>query len=309
MDAGESCFAIWEQTMTMSNRILKTIASTALVAGIGATSMAANAGQVLSAPTVKSAITLDGQTGDWNSVPGITVALAGEGRVQSVEMKAAVHGDTIYVLAVWNDTTQDILHKPYKWDDAEGKYRRTKQFEDRFAISLKMSGDFSANKIDGSAFEADVWHWKASRSNPAGIAHDKMWKVSKEPFPRAKQFKISNGKTVYLARRSDKGDRLYKPSSYETKQNTVMPRYVVNLSPKGSIADVRAKGVWRDGRWFLELARKLNTGHTDDAVIAAKGTIEIAVAAFNGVDGRRHSVSEKMMLRTGGRGMRQQTQQ
>lgn len=295
--------------MTISSRIFKIIASTALVAGIGTTSMSANAGQVLSAPTVKSPITLDGQTGDWNSVPGITVALSGKGGVQSVEMKAAVHGDTIYVLAVWDDATQDILHKPYKWDDARGKYRRTKQLEDRLAISLKMSGDFSANKIDGSAFEADVWHWKASRSNPAGVAHDKMWKVSGNPFPRAKQFKMANGKTVYLARRSDKGDRLYQPSSYDTKQKAVMPRYVVNLSPKGSIADVRAKGVWRDGRWFLELARKLNTGHADDAVISAKGAIEIAVAAFNGVDGRHHSVSEQMTLQTGGRGMRQQAQQ
>ena len=46
-----------------------------------------------------------------------------------------------------------------------------------------------------------------------------------------------------------------------------------------------------------------DTGHDDDAVIPSAGTIELAVALFDGVshnvvDGGSHSVSEKLILRT-----------
>jgi hypothetical protein len=99
---------------------------------------------------------------------------------------------------------------------------------------------------------------------------------------------------------SDDGDRLYKPLKYDAKQDDVMPRYQVNMTAQGSIADVQAKGVWRNGRWYLEMARKLDTGNADDAVIPAAGNIEIAVAAFNHIGGKNHSVSEKLVLTTGG---------
>ena len=54
------------------------------------------------------------------------------------------------------------------------------------------------------------------------------------------------------------------------------------------------------------MSRALDTGHADDAVIPASGTIEIAVAVFDGVafnvvDGGQHSVSRKLLLRTSGR--------
>lgn len=77
-----------------------------------------------------------------------------------------------------------------------------------------------------------------------------------------------------------------------------MPRYKVNMAAEGSIADVKVRGVWRDGRWYLELARKLDTGHGDDAVIPAAGTIEISFAVSNGTTGGDHSVSTKYMLNT-----------
>ncbi len=262
----------------------------------------ANASQALIASTAPQEITLDGNTADWDGVAGIMVPLSGKGGVNSVEMRAAIKDGRIYVLAIWDDSSQNILHKPYKWNEGAGEYKKDKQKEDRFALSLRMSGTFSASKIDGSPFEADVWHWKASRSNPAGIAHDKMWKVSKKPFEKAKEWPTPNGGVVYLARISDEGDRLYKPVKYSVKRDDIMSRYEVNLTASGSIADVQAKGVWRNGRWYLEMARDLDTGHSDDAAIPASGSIEIAVAAFNNVDGRKHSVSEVLTLRTYGSG-------
>ena len=271
-------------------------------AGLAGFSTSATAGEILTAATTSQTITLDGDSADWNGIEGITVPLTGKGGVDSVELRAVIKDGRIYVLAIWDDSSENRLHKPYKWNESAGKYKKDRQKEDRFAISLHMSGSFSANKIDGSPFEADIWHWKASRSDPAGIAHDKWWKVSKEPFEKAKEWPTPDGGVTYVARISDTGDRLYKPVKYETKQDDLMPRYDVNLNAAGSIADVAAKGVWRDGRWVLEMSRDLDTGNADDAVIPASGSIDIAIAAFNNVDGRKHSVSEVLTLRTGGSG-------
>ena len=238
---------------------------------------AAQAGGDLYAPTVDHEMVLDGNVDDWTDVPGTTVPLRGDGGVASVDIKWAIRGGRIYMLAVWADSTENILHKPYKWNEADKAYAKTKDKEDRFAVSLRMSGDFSHNKLSGAEFVADVWHWKASRSNPAGLAHDKWWKVSSRPFKKGEEFETPDGKKIYMGRMSDKGDKLYKSRKFDTKQEDIMSRYVVNMSAQGSIADVQAKGVWRDGYWYLEMARDLDTGNSDDAVIPASGQIAIAL--------------------------------
>lgn len=262
----------------------------------------ASAQTVVEAVPLPGPIQVDGDPGDWAGIPSHDIALTGRGGVDTVAVTFGIYGDTIYLLAIWDDATESRLHKPYRWDEGTLSYRRTRQLEDRFAISFEMSGVFSHNKLSGDEFTADVWHWKASRSDPAGIAHDKMWKVSRTEFPGAKKFINPEGQVIYLARPSDAGDRLYRAVKHETKHEDLMPRYEVNLSPSGSVADVRAKGVWRDGRWYLELARKLDTGHDDDAVIPASGRILFAIAAHNDVDNERHSVSETFVLHTGGYG-------
>ena len=59
-----------------------------------------------------------------------------------------------------------------------------------------------------------------------------------------------------------------------------VPQYLPGR-PSGSAADVRAKGKWSDGRWTLELSRRLNTGHDDDTPLDTTRSYKMAVAAFN----------------------------
>ena len=286
--------------------ITKTIAKPAAVAcALGLTlaaSLPAQAETTINAARLKAPITLDGNIDDWAGIAPVTVPLSEVGRkgghVSSVEIRTAVHGDMFYMLAVWEDSDESKLHKPYRWDEASQSYKATKIGEDRFMVSLPMEGPFTDNKLDGSEFTADVWYWKSQRSNTAGLAHDKNWRVSPEPFKKAERFRGPDGNTVYLKRSSDAGDKLYSSLKYDTKEDELMPRYKVNTAAQGSIADVKARGVWRNGRWYLELARKLDTGHDDDAVIPAAGTIEISFAVSNGTTGGDHSVSVKYMLNT-----------
>lgn len=278
--------------------VLFLAAGAALVAAVVNTSAIAE-GLSVQAQRAPQAIVLDGNTKDWVSVPVTQIPLRGSGGVDMVDFRVVIRDDMIYVLAEWDDASENILHKPYKWNEAASRYEKTNEKEDRLAISIELSGNFTTNKMDGTEFEADIWHWKANRSNSVGIAHDKWWKVSKMPFDSAEERDSASGEAIYLARRSDAGPKLYRATKYVAKQAEVMPRYIINQSPKGSIADIQAKGVWADGRWQLELARKLNTGHSDDAVIPINGAIKFAIAAFNGVDSEQHSVSEIIVLKTG----------
>ncbi len=287
------------------NRFRNTAKPLALACAFGLTfaaSLPAHAETTIGAAALTAPITLDGQIDDWAGIAPVTVPLSEVGRagggVSSVEIRTAVHGDMFYMLAVWDDPEESTLHKPYHWDEASQSYKQTKIGEDRFMVSFSMDGPFTANKLDGSEFTADVWYWKSQRSNTAGLAHDKNWRVSPRPFEKGEQFRGPDGNTVYLKRSSDSGDKLYSSLKYDAKQDEIMPRYKVNMAAQGSVADVKARGVWRDGRWYLELARRLDTGHADDAVIPAAGTIEISFAVANGTTGGDHSVSGKYVLNT-----------
>jgi hypothetical protein len=285
----------------MSTRTL--LPGVMIATAILAASPTLSAPQTLTADAINHPIHLDGEIDDWGDVEATFVPLSGHGGADRVELRAAIRGDRFYLLAIWDDTSQSDLHKPYQWNEASQTYVKTDRMEDRFALSMPITGDFTANKLDGSEFTADVWHWKANRSNPIGLAHDKSWRVSRTPFKRSLAIETPNGELVHIRRPSDAGDRLYKPVRYYVKEGEIMPLYELDGEARGSIADVKAKGVWRDGRWYLELSRRLDTGHDDDAVIPANGTIAFAIALFDGVsnnmvDGGAHSVSELLELET-----------
>lgn len=75
------------------------------------------------------------------------------------------------------------------------------------------------------------------------------------------------------------------------KEGDILPHPVVQ-EPSGSVADIRASGVWKGGRWTLELKRKLNTGNPDDRVLEPGKVYDIGFAVFEDkVSNRRHHVT------------------
>ena len=84
-----------------------TVVAIAVLSGAppGAKPATAEEPPILAAQSAGPPIAVDGDLGEWNAVEGITVPLTGRGGVDSVELKAAVRGDRIYVMALWNDTT------------------------------------------------------------------------------------------------------------------------------------------------------------------------------------------------------------
>ncbi len=234
---------------------------------------------------------LDGNAEDWQAYQATDVPLQGELAIQNVSVKSGVAGDDVYFFFQWKDDSHDAVHKPYKWDVGKGKYSSGEESEDRFAINFGMEGDFTHDWFSGNSFKADMWHWKAARSNPLGLAQDKLTIISTQKKRKAYQAKAKNGTDIYIERPSDSGDKLYTTARYATKEQDVMPKYILNHEAKGSITDVKAKGVWVDGQWTLELKRKLNTGNPDDIVFVQGQAVLAAIAIFNHSGDEHHDIS------------------
>jgi hypothetical protein len=134
---------------------------------------------------------------------------------------------------------------------------------------------------------ADQWHWKAARSNPIGYSDDK-WMDNKvltkaqEPDrgerreaahhgdakgegklnysdnktkDKKPKFMHKRGKTgSYFLTKQDATPIDYSKTTF--KKGDRIPAYTL-ARPRGSRGDVDTGGVWKDGRWTLEIGRKM----------------------------------------------------
>lgn len=248
--------------------------------------------------SLPNAPAIDGDGKDWDTVSVTTVALQktksdGVVEVESIAMKGGTHGNRMFLYLEWADPTADEVHKPWVWNDVSQKYEKGPQREDRLALQFGMAGDFTTNWLSGNEFTADTWHWKASRSNPLGLAHDKSLMFSRTKLARAYKLELPDGGHIYLSRPSDNGDKLYKTKRYRRHEQPMMPKYILAQSPQGSVADVTARGVWSDGKWHLELSRKLVTGNADDVAFPLKpGKVSGGIAVFNRSENDDHAISD-----------------
>lgn len=244
--------------------------------------------------------TMDGNGKDWDSISATNVALKSLGSdsaisTKDVSVKGGTHGHRVYFFLEWKDATENNSHKPWVWNDQEKKYVLGTDREDRLAIQFSMDENYSTNWASGKEFSADTWHWKAYRSNPLGLAHDKSFLVSRNKLMRAYRIDLPNGEQVYISRPSDSGDKLYKTKRYRSYKKQIMPKYIPVESPKGSVADIKATGVWKDGVWRLELSRKLETGNADDVAFPKnQGKVLGGIAVFDQSENDDHVISDTL---------------
>jgi hypothetical protein len=81
-------------------------------------------------------------------------------------------------------------------------------------------------------------------------------------------------------------------------EGAVIPSTVLRM-PEGSVGAWRARGIWRDGRWTLEMSRKLDTGHPDDKTFRPGGLYTWAPAIHHGSGRRWHWVGYPYQLGLG----------
>jgi hypothetical protein len=150
------------------------------------------------------------------------------------------------------------------------------------ALAFELTGPFNPDMLAGVESMWDVWHWKASRTNPQGYAMDRSHRYSKEQWQgKGKSHKDRSGESIWIARPEDAGDTVEKKQAAPaTKGADKVPQYLAGV-PTGSAADVKAKGAWADGWWTLELERKLDTGHPDDTKFVIGQAYKMAISTHD----------------------------
>lgn len=255
-------------------------------------------GPTVVAEVMSAAPTLDGKADEWKAIAPVTVKVtpandgdekAFQGAVD-VELRAATNGDMIYILAQWPDKTQDITHKTLTWNKEKDAYEEGKDREDRLALDFAISGDFTACMLSGKTFVADVWHWKSVRSQSVGRAEDQSHIFSADKIEKAKEHPTRDGKKIWVARPADAGTPLVTSQKPIDNIGDVIPQYLPAKEVSGSIADIKAAAVWADGKWTVEMSRKLDTGNKDDVAFAHGKTYAAGAAVFDHTGDDHHSI-------------------
>ena len=158
----------------------------------------------------------------------------------------------------------------------------------------------------------DLWQWRAARSNPLGYAGDD-YVLDYRWFDKGKNSFTSPGEPKWMYDKSKMGFSAIPeadlPKMLEKfpliigknavaldpatpfKEGDILPHPVLQ-EPTESIADVLAHGVWKSGKWTVELRRKLNTNQPDDKALAPGRVYDIGFSVFEDrVSNRRHLVT------------------
>lgn len=270
------------------------------------------AGGTVTAKKTDVPIVIDGTPDSrWSLTDSITTVLG-------IKLKFLYDDSTLYAYATWLDG-----HREYPTGvvaPSKSEFRKRWSYdgttwtqsgdEDRLAITWKMADNFGAscgrtchNESNPHATKndkMDVWHWKAQRTNPIYLVDDQYWSTSgrQNDAVISGSFgsdNISSGLPAKMGPdlASNQGPWLLNSTAIPFVNSgwvagDKIPGYVLNDSPNpivGSRGDVIAKGVFNEvtGYWTLEMARKLNTGNTDDFVVDLVNGNFFTIARFDNV--------------------------
>ena len=163
----------------------------------------------------------------------------------------------------------------------------------------------------------DLWMWRGARSGPIGYGDDtyvleyRNNDAGKGMFnqPAQPEFMYDASKTGFNAiPESELEDKLREfpmvsgqnvvplDPTVTFKAGDILSKYILQ-TPDGSRGDLLVNSTWADGKWVVEMRRKLDTGNPEDKVFTVGKTYNIGIAIFHDmVSNRRHHVSFPLTL-------------
>ncbi|MGL1930752.1 MAG: ethylbenzene dehydrogenase-related protein [Desulfotalea sp.] len=180
-------------------------------------------------------------------------------------MIKSVHTDKkIFFLVTFPDKDESRRHRAWHWNNKNKTYVQGNEREDIFLFKWAISeATTDLTLTSDTPYIADLWFWKARRTDPTYFADDKLQRLLYKKERKGLALTSKSGNVLFLRRQGDSGKSAYKTSLYTEYIGDVVTRYTLR-QPLGSRADVKAKGIWDNGSWTIEFARKLNTGSKDD---------------------------------------------
>ena len=175
------------------------------------------ADQTLVASKVAQEPAVDGVANDkiWSQTKAITTY----DNVADIDLvlKAVYTDKKIFFLVTYPDKDKSGEHKTWIWNKQKEEYETGKDREDTFVFKWNMeTKSVDLSTFADNPYSADIWYWKACRTDPVGYADDKFQHLGTKPSKRAKEILSKSGKKMYLQRVGDSGK-----SSYRTRQSKV----------------------------------------------------------------------------------------
>ena len=220
--------------------------------------------QMLLAMHVDEPPVIDGVTNDpaWEKAQEI-LSLDKASKLP-IKLKAVYTDTEVYIQVSFHDQDESRTHKSWTWDKGREIYTVGHDREDTIILKWNMEPEpVDLSILADNPHHADIWFWKACRTDATGHADDKSHILSQVEERRATKITSRSGKIMYLLRREDDGTSAYGIDLITDYQDNVMPRYITQ-QPTGSRSDVKAKGIWENGTWTIEFRRDLSTGYQDD---------------------------------------------
>lgn len=285
--------------------------------------------------SVSSAPTIDGSGSDavWAEADALELTLgqtadyaSGFGLVD-LTLKAVTVSSTLYILAEWMDPngTESVAKNQWTYSAADGWTKSGN--EDRLFFMFD-AGDNGTEGADCSSMchvsegvmyttgggHVDVWHSKAARTWPVGTTDDKWWDSTGRNSDAKTVSAYSDNiqtladeSTVPLYSGPITDDFIIVPvgstaDAYCTPFDTtatsgVIPGYILNANRDGSrFADIETQATYSGGKWTVELARALDTGHDDDVAFTLGSDVQMTVAVTDN-SGGDHSGAAPFLIK------------
>jgi hypothetical protein len=244
-----------------------------------------------------------------------------EGKDIELKTKSVYTKDEIFFRFEWPDKDKSMQKNAWKFSGGKWNKIKANEdrmglvFEinriDKFATKgcAVLCHNESKNEkewyyaVSSAKEKADMWHWKSVRSNPVGFTEDGyvVFNSTKEP-EKGRKRDAGSGTKAKSNRTKDKSKPAYMqdPSKSASIPGTLLvaqaveikdytgfkdgdeiPGYMLNTAWKDSFADVKATGVWQNGKWTVMMSRKLNTGYDDDIQFNTRKKYPFSLAVFD----------------------------
>jgi hypothetical protein len=189
---------------------------------------------------------------------------------------------------------------------------------------LSVAPEAEQRRLQAAGYFLDLWHWRAARSNPAGVADDQFvaaarisdagrgmyttnWDGPNRRPARMFDPAQNSGRAAFRWEDLTQGRIGQDAVNALTAENSVpfdpnhawregdtIPRRVLR-APQGSRGDIGVAGRarWANGEWDVTLRRRMDTGNSqDDKIIRDGGVYQAAFAIHRqATGGRWHYVS------------------
>lgn len=197
-----------------------------------------------------------------------------------ITLKSVYTDQEIFFLVSFPDPDESREHKTWTWDKNTQRYKIGPEREDCFVFKWNMGiKPVDLSIYANEPYSADIWFWKARRTDATGYADDKIDRLSFDKLPDSREIVNKSGQTMYLQRLGDEGEAPYKDILYSEYKGDKVSHFEYQ-SPSGSHADIRAKGLWSGGRWTIEFSRALNTGNKDDVQFVPGKIYQFGVSRY-----------------------------